>query len=48
MEYSHENRKILEELESRKKIKDDPCDSCEGTGGYENLVCSDCLGQGVL
>jgi DnaJ-class molecular chaperone len=48
MNYSPETRKILEELERRKAVKEDPCDSCDGTGKYEDRVCPDCLGQGVL
>jgi DnaJ-class molecular chaperone len=41
-------RKVLEELERRKAAKEDPCDSCDGAGGYDARVCTDCLGQGVL
>lgn len=41
-------REFLEELERRKAAKDDPCDSCYGTGGVDGEVCLHCLGQGVL
>ena len=39
---------ILEELQRRKDAKNDPCDSCNGTGGPAGRVCADCLGQGIL
>jgi hypothetical protein len=44
------NRQILEDLERRKAQKDNPCDSCDGTGLGESLstICSHCLGQGIL
>jgi DnaJ-class molecular chaperone len=42
------NRLILENLERRKELKDNPCDSCDGQGGEGGRVCADCLGQGVL
>ncbi|MEQ1762005.1 MAG: hypothetical protein ABL984_02560 [Pyrinomonadaceae bacterium] len=54
MKYTPESRAILEELERRKATKDDPCDSCDGTGTSSNstdgqpLACAHCLGQGVL
>lgn len=37
-----------------KQAKDDPCDSCDGTGTSSNstdaqpLACAHCLGQGIL
>jgi Tryptophan RNA-binding attenuator protein inhibitory protein len=54
MEYSPQNRKILEELERRKELKENPCDSCDGTGRSSSttegqiLVCGHCLGQRIL
>jgi len=41
-------RDLLTELQRRKDAKENPCDSCDGTGGYNAQVCMDCLGQGVL
>lgn len=41
-------RELLEEIERRRAAKDDPCDSCNGTGGPFDGVCTDCLGQGIL
>jgi DnaJ-class molecular chaperone len=47
-------REILEKIERRKEAKDDPCDSCDGTGSSSNdsrsqpLACGHCLGQGIL
>ena len=41
-------KEILEGLQHRNDVKEDPCDSCGGTGKCESDVCLDCLGQGVL
>jgi len=41
-------REILEEIERRKYAKENPCDSCNGTGGDGSCACGDCLGQGIL
>jgi hypothetical protein len=41
-------RDFLEELQRRKDARENPCDSCDGTGQYIDRVCVDCLGQGVL
>lgn len=41
-------RDLLEEIQRRKDAKEDPCDSCSGTGRYGDKVCVDCLGQGIL
>ena len=42
-------REILTEIQRRKDEKEDPCDSCNGSGtGEANKICSDCLGQGIL
>lgn len=43
-------RHILAELEARKAANkgEDQCDSCGGTGGPKQRVCTDCLGQGLL
>ena len=51
--FTPEARSILEELERRKEAKDDPCESCDGTGASNSsvnvpLACPHCLGQGVL
>lgn len=48
MNFSPKERRIFEELERRKVTKEDPCDSCDGTGGNDSRVCPDCLGQGIL
>jgi hypothetical protein len=41
-------RKLLTDLQRRKDAKENPCDSCDGTGAYNAQVCMDCLGQGIL
>ena len=39
---------MLDEIECRKRVEEDPCGSCNGTGGIGDKVCVDCLGQGLL
>ncbi len=48
--YTPAERQIFAELETRKVANDeqDQCDSCNGTGGTNERVCTDCLGQGLL
>jgi len=41
-------REFLEELDRRKRAKEDPCHDCDATGGVDRKVCVSCLGQGVL
>lgn len=41
-------RQILLELDRRKNQKINPCDSCDGKGTSDGIVCAHCLGQGVL
>lgn len=41
------DRHPVEDLERRKATKDDPCESCV-RGLVDGLLCSDCLGQGVV
>jgi DnaJ-class molecular chaperone len=44
-----EEKIILQEIDERKFRRDDPCDSCDGTGLLEHQKpCVHCLGQGVL
>ncbi len=49
VQMTEQERTTFEELELRKQRRDpeEACDSCDGTGGG-NQVCPDCLGQGVL
>jgi hypothetical protein len=42
------DRRILEGLERRKAIKEDPCDPCGGSGRMRDGFCRECLGQGVV
>lgn len=40
---------LLSEIEKRRDAGDDPCDSCNATGLWEDgAVCTHCLGQKVL
>lgn len=41
-------REILTEIERRKDLKIDVCESCDGSGLWESKICIDCLGQGIL
>lgn len=43
-----DERRIFEGRERRKAEKEDPCDSCEGTGRDDNAICGHRLGQKVL
>ena len=38
----------IQDLERRKAIKEDPCESCDSSGLIDRVLCSDCLGQGVV
>ena len=54
MNFSEEERFMLSEIERRRERREDPCESCDGSGRDSaagiigNRICSDCLGQGIL
>lgn len=46
-----DERRLFQAVEQRKTNKENPCESCDGTGRLNNghaLACWDCLGQGIL